>query len=165
MRVACLWLLLAVAALALGACGGEKIDARKSERFVRGVVVRQIGVRVRSVRCPENVEIRRNTGFTCLVTGTDGSVGRVSVRQIDDNANIAVNAPFLHMRDVEDSMAGPLGRQVKATVTVRCPEIVTVREQGLFRCRARYDGSTRRVSARMTDETGRFRYRLAARPG
>ena len=150
-----------LATLALAACGDTQLDTAKSERFIRDVVARQIGVRVASVACPEGVTAKQGAGFTCLVTGPDGSNGRVAVRQLD-HGNIDVTAPFLHMREAEAFMAGPLSRQVKADVRVSCQEIVVVRKGDVFLCQAIYNGRKRTVSARMTDDVGHFRYRLAA---
>ncbi len=74
-----------------------------------------------------------------------------------------MQAPFLHPRDTEASMAAALGRRMKARVRVACQEIVPVRKGELFRCRARYRGRSRGISARLTDGAGHFRYRLAER--
>jgi hypothetical protein len=155
-------LVLVLAALALTACGDKELDATKSERFIRGVVVRQIGVQVRSVRCPDGVKAQQGATFTCVVTGRDGSKGNVNVRQTAGEG-IDVAAPFLHMREVEATMQRGLSRQRATAVTVSCQEIVVVKKSALFTCKARYRGTTRTVSARMTDATGRFRYRLNAR--
>jgi uncharacterized protein DUF4333 len=151
--------LLAILALALAACGDRQLDAATSERFVRGVVVRQIGVRVASVACPKGVTAKEGATFTCLVTGPDGSNGRVVVRQLE-HSKISVTAPFLHMREVEAFMAAPLGRLVKAHVRVGCQEIVVVRKGDVFLCQAIYDARRRTISARMIDDVGHFRYRL-----
>jgi hypothetical protein len=153
--------LLAAAAITLVACGDKPLDTTMNEAFIRGVVVRQIGVEVTSVRCPDGLKAKQDSRFTCVVTGADGSAGAVRVRQTDDDGNIEVTAPFLHMREVEDTMEGGLGRQLKTSVAVSCQEIVVVSKSALFTCKARYDGKTRTVSARMTDTPGRFRYRLA----
>jgi hypothetical protein len=153
--------LVLVALVALGGCGEQKLDTAKNERFIRGVVERQIGVRVASVACPDGLTAEQGATFTCLVTGPDGSNGRVTVRQLDAHGHIDVTAPFLHMREAEAFMAGPLGRQVKADVKVRCQEIVVVRVGDSFLCQAVYRGRKRTVSARVTDADGHFRYRLA----
>lgn len=46
---------------------------------------------------------------------------------------------------------------------VQCPDIVVVRTGRLLRCAARATGTSRTVSVRLTDDRGRFRYRLAER--
>jgi len=151
---------VATAALALTACGDKQLDVTKSEQFIRGVVVRQIGVRVATVRCPDAVKAKKGEAFTCVVTGRDGSTGRVNVGQTDEHGNIAVTAPFLHMREVEATMQTGLSRQRKTPVTVSCQEIVVVKKGDPFECTGTAQGRSRAISARLTDDTGRFRYHL-----
>jgi hypothetical protein len=151
--------LAVLATLALAACGDKQLNTANGERFIRGVVVRQIGVRVASVTCPKDVTEKEGARFTCLVTGPDGSNGRVAVRQLGDS-KIRVTAPFLHMREAEAYMAALLSRQVKVPIKVSCQEIVVVRKGDVFLCQAIYNGHKRTVSARMIDDAGHFRYRL-----
>ena len=154
--------LLVLTTLALAACGDSTIDSAKGERFIRGVVVEQVGARVATVDCPDDVETKKGATFTCTVSGTDGSKGDVLVTQRDDDGNVRVNAPFLHVREAEGVMSEQIAKQAKVDdVTVACPEIVVVRKSALFRCKATSEGKTRDVSARLTDGQGRFRYRLS----
>lgn len=152
-----------LAAVALPACGETTIDAAEQEEFVRDVVVSEIGARVASVRCPENVERSEGDTFRCTVTGADDSTGDVIVTQQEDS-KVQVVAPFLHVTEAETVIANGIDdRLAGGDVDVRCPEIVVVREDRLFRCRATAGGTSRTVSVRLTDDRGRFRYRLARR--
>ena len=151
-----------LAAVALSACG-ETIDAAEQEEFVRDVVVREIGARVASVRCPENVERSEGDTFRCTVTGADDSTGDVIVTQQEDS-KVQVVAPFLHVTQAESVIAGGIADRLDADdIAVTCPEIVVVRKGRLLRCTARATGTSRAVSVRLTDDGGRFRYRLAER--
>lgn len=155
--------LAVLAAVALAACGETTIDAAEQEEFVRDVVVREIGARVASVRCPENVERQEGDTFRCTVTGADDSAGDVIVTQQEDS-KVQVVAPFLHVTEAETVIAGGLADQLDADdIDVTCPEIVVVRKGRLVRCTARATGTSRTVSVRLTDDRGRFRYRLAGR--
>lgn len=155
--------LAALAALALTSCGATTVDAEQTEAFVRDVVVRQIGARAASVRCPENVERSEGDTFRCTVTGADDSTGDVIVTQREDS-EVQVVAPFLHVTDAEAVIANGIAEQLDADdIDVRCPEIVVVRKGRLLRCTARATGTSRTVSVRLTDDRGRFRYRLAGR--
>lgn len=155
-------LALAATAFVLAACGESTIDAEKGERFIREVVTEQVAARVRTVSCPDDVETKKGATFTCSVTGMDGSRGDVLVRQRDDDGNVTVDAPFLHVREAETVMAEQIAKEIKAEdVKVACPEIVVVKKDALFTCRATSEEKEREVSARLTDEQGRFRYRLS----
>ena len=144
----------------LSGCGTTTIDVAKSERFIRGVVANQIGARVASVSCPDEVEAKEGTSFTCRVTGTDRSRGTVTVHQRDDDVQVV--APFLHVREAEAAMTAGIEKQIDADdVRVACPEIIVVRAGSLFSCTASSAGKEREVKARLTDADGRFRYRLS----
>ncbi|MDQ4024887.1 MAG: DUF4333 domain-containing protein [Actinomycetota bacterium] len=149
----------ALAALALAGCGEDTLDAGRAERFVRGVVVEKIGARVGSVVCPEGLRTEAGATFTCSVVGTDGSRGRVDVRQRDDDENIQVDAPLLHVREAETVIAGQMSRRLEAGAEVVCQEIVVVRRGERFSCTVRWKGRRRSVTARLLDDDGRFRYR------
>ena len=152
-----------LAAAALSGCGETTIDAAEQEEFVRDVVVREIGARVASVRCPENVERREGDTFRCTVTGADDSTGDVVVTQQEDS-KVQVVAPFLHVTEAETVIANGIDDRLDADdVDVRCPEIVVVRKDRLLRCMASAAGTSRTVSVRLTDDRGRFRYRLSGR--
>lgn len=151
-----------LAAVALSACG-DTIDAEEQEEFVRDVVVREIGARVASVRCPEDVERREGDTFGCTVTATDDSTGSVVVTQQEDS-KIQVVAPFLHMGQAEAVIADGIANQLEADdVDVECPEIVVVRKNRLLRCDVAATRRSRTVSVRLTDDSGGFRYRLERR--
>jgi len=151
-----------LAAVALAACGESTIDAEKGETFIRGVVVKQVGARVAAVGCPNDVKTKKGGTFTCTVRGTDGSKGDVLVTQRDEDGNVLVNAPFLGVREAERVMTEQIEKQVKVDdLTVACPEIVVVKKNALFRCKATSGAKTRTVNARLTDAQGHFRYRLS----
>lgn len=152
---------LLTAALTLAACGRSTVDATKGETFIRGVVADQVGARVAAVACPDDVETRKGDTFTCSVAGADGSKGDVLVTQRDDDGNVNVSAPFLHVREVEAVMADEIAKQAEGGgVTVRCPEIIVVKKGVRFECKATAEGKSRDVAAQLTDDEGHFSYRL-----
>lgn len=152
---------LLVVALVLTSCGQSTVDASKAESFVRGVVADQIQARVASVVCPSDVNKEKGRRFTCSVTGTDGSKGVADVTQ-RDGGGLSVRAPFLHVREAEAVMADEIAKQAKVEgVTIKCPEIITVRRGARFACEAKAADKSRDVSARLTDGEGHFTYRLS----
>ncbi len=154
--------LLLLAALALASCGESTIDSAKGEKFIRGVVAKQVGARVATVTCPDDVKTKKDATFSCSVAGDDGSKGDVLVTQRDDDGNVRVSAPFLHVREAETVMQEQIAKRLKVeNVTIACPEIVVVKQGTRFTCTAAAEGKSRDIAARLTDEEGRFRYRLS----
>lgn len=149
-----------LAAVAFSACGETTIGAEEQDAFIRDVVVREVGARVASVRCPEAVQRREGDMFRCTVTGPDESSGEVVVTQQKDS-KLRVVAPFLHVGEAETVIADGIADQLRVgDVDVSCPEIVVVEENRLFSCAATAGGSRRSVSVRLVDDDGRFRFRL-----
>ena len=150
-----------LAVVALAGCGDSEIDTADAERFVRGVVVEQVGARVASVACPQDAGTEAGARFTCAVTGADGSRGAASVTRTDDGG-LEVDVPFLHVRQAERTMALQIAEQLEADeVEVSCPEIVVVERDRLFTCRATGAARPRDVAVRLTDDAGRFRFRVS----
>lgn len=156
-------LLATAAALALASCGESTIDSEKGERFIRGVVTEQVGARVATVACPDDVATKKGGTFTCSVAATDGTKGDVLVTQRDDKGNVNVSAPFLHVREAEGVMANEIAKQAKVEgdVAVTCPQIVVVKKGERFECKATAQGKSRDVAVQLTDDTGRFSFRLS----
>jgi Domain of unknown function (DUF4333) len=77
------------AALPLGACGEARLDTGEAESAIRAGVARQTGVKIDSVRCPDEVEARRGHTFRCLALASNGQRARVQVIQRDDEGNVS----------------------------------------------------------------------------
>ena len=160
MRPAAIGFLL-LAGGALASCGQSTFDGVNGEKFIREVVVKQVGARVATVSCPDDVKPKQGGRFTCVVRGIDGSEGDVLVTQRDGDGNVLVDAPFLNVREAEAVMTEQIEKELKASdVKVTCPEIVVDRKDAIFRCKATSGGTSRDVTARLTDARGHFRYRL-----
>jgi hypothetical protein len=143
-------------------CGcSTKIDGAKGERLIRRTVSQQVGAQVRSVRCPRDLVAKAGATFHCTVTAADGSSGRAVVIERDDKGRVTVDAPFLHVREVQKAIASRLSGQVGRRVRVRCPQIVTVAKGGRFTCRARGRKIRARIRVVQQDAHGRIRYAVA----
>jgi hypothetical protein len=82
-------LLAASAALVLTACGTGRLDMEKVERQIKLGVEQQVGIRLKSVACPKDVEIRAGHTFHCRVITTGGDSASVRVTQRDDDGNVS----------------------------------------------------------------------------
>lgn len=162
----------AVAALAGGChasfcagsgCGKATIDTAKAESSTRDLVARQTGAQVKSVTCPGHVALKRGGTFTCTATGADGTTAPVLVTQKDDKGNVHISAPdLLHTGAAAKLIADRLTRQLKLTVHVRCPDLVSVHKGSKLTCTATDPaGATRPVAVTVTDDQGSISYRLA----
>jgi hypothetical protein len=80
---------LSLAAVALAACGDAKLDTDRAESAIRSGITRQTGVKIDTVRCPEDVEARRGETFRCVAQASNGQRARVEVRQRDDEGSVS----------------------------------------------------------------------------
>ena len=150
----------ATASLAVVGCGETVIDSAKVEKAIGRTVIDQAGVRVKSVSCPENQPAKKGDTFTCTVVAKDDTKGQAVVTQKDDKGNVATAAPFLHIRNAEGLIAQQIKKQIDATVTVTCPEIVVPKAGAKFRCQASDGKQTRQVENTMNDDKGNFSFKL-----
>ena len=158
MRLLSLLLLLPVV-LVLSACA-KKIDDAKAEKFISTTVAKQVGAKVKSVKCPSDLTAKKGATFNCTVTGADGSSGITKVTERDDQGNVRVSAPFIDGRELEDSIGAGITRQVGSTVTVSCPEIIVTKKGDTFDCSATSGSDKASVAVTQTDDQGHVRYEL-----
>ncbi len=157
MRAPALWLLLAV--LVLPGCS-KGIDSAKAEKFIKTTVAKQVGADVESVECPSGLTAKKGESFTCTVAGADGSSGKMTVTESDDQGHVKVSAPFIHVRELEASIASDLAEQVGSQVKLSCPEIITGDKGGTFSCAARSGSDKATVAVTQTDDRGHVRFKL-----
>ena len=152
-------LLVIPVVVALGGCA-KKIDDAKAEKFISKTITDQIGAKVKSVKCPTDLTAKKGETFTCTVTGADGSTGDTKVTEKDDQGNVRVTAPFVNVRELEQSIGAGITKQIGAKVTVDCPEIIVGKKGDTFDCSARSGDSKARVKVTQTDDQGHVRYEL-----
>lgn len=154
---------LGAGALASGcsASTSTTIDNEKAQASVAEIVRDQVGSRVKSVSCPDDVPVSKGATFTCTVTGQDATTGKVSAKVTDpDKGRLFVSAPsLLHVRDAEQKIIAELAEQGGPPEKVACPELITVRKGGPFVCRATTQGQTVDVRATATDGNGNFTFK------
>lgn len=153
-------ILLVPLLVAIAGCGSTTVDTEKGEKFISKTVEDQVGADVKSVKCPEDIPAKKGDTFTCVVTGADGTTGDAEVTQKDDKGNVAVSAPFVHVRNLEKLMADDIGEQVGSQVTLTCPEIIVGRKGDTFDCDAKSGKDDGTVKVTQTDDKGNVNYKL-----
>lgn len=141
--------LVLVLPLVVAGCGTTSVDTDKGEAFITKAITEQVGARVKSVKCPENVTAKKGDRFTCDVTGADGSTGDAVVTQQDDKGSVTVRTPFIPTRQIETSISQQLGVRAAA---IDCPEIIPVQKGERFTCQSR---SGKRITLVQRDNRGR----------
>jgi hypothetical protein len=153
--------LAVLAAVALSACGAKEIDDKKAEDFIAKSVREQVGAEVKSVTCPTGLTAKKGEKFECTVTGSDGTTGKTTVTEKDDQGNVSVSAPFVHVRNLEEQIAGGVGDQIGASdVTVSCPEIIVGAKGEVFECDATSGSDKAVIEVTQTDARGNVRYKV-----
>jgi hypothetical protein len=173
MRLRPLALLLPLPALvALGGCsgsvsvGGKTLKTNEAEASIKSLVTSKVGARVKSVSCPEDIDVKTGATFTCTVVGTDGSKGAITAKQTDDKGNFDVDLPLIRPRDAEQAMTTSIKKQVSVkNLAITCPEIVVFKTGGTFRCSGIGDGVTAPIAVTQVDNTGHIRFKLLPASG
>lgn len=76
----------AAGALALAGCGG--IDSGQVEGEIAKDIEAEVGVRVASVECPDDIEKKKGLTVQCTARGENGGEAVVDVTQIDDDGSV-----------------------------------------------------------------------------
>ena len=80
---------LVLMAAAGSGCGESRLDTDRVESAIRGGITRQTGVKVDTVRCPDEVKARKGDTFSCLARASNGRRARVEVTQRDDEGAVS----------------------------------------------------------------------------
>ncbi len=78
-----------IAGFAFSGCGEQTLDVDKAEKVIKQGITEQIGVKVKSLTCPDNVAVKKGAKFKCTVKAADGTTGKVTVIQQDDKGNVS----------------------------------------------------------------------------
>lgn len=81
---------LALAALIAVGCGETVIDDAKTEGAIEQNLENSLGKKVSSVDCPSGVEVDAGASFECAVTLTGGKEETVSLKIVNDDADVEV---------------------------------------------------------------------------
>jgi hypothetical protein len=151
---------LALAALIISGCS-KSIDSAKAEKFIAKSVSAQVGAQVKSVSCPQDLTAKKGETFECTVTAVDGTTGKTRVTEKDDQGNVSVSAPFIHVRSLEQQIAAGISDQIGGSkVALKCPEIIAGSKGDKFECQATAGTEKAVVEVTQTDGQGNVRYKL-----
>ena len=154
----------AVAALALGGCGENEIDAGKVEDFVRDNA--RVPQAIDSVTCPEGIEVEEGDTFDCKIVAKDGSEEAVSLLQEDDDGTVTITGNRQtklppQAEDVEiipenvEALIRGAAEEPDKIVSVDCPSGIGLQEGRKFDCVVRYTtGSEEIVEIVQRDDLG-----------
>jgi phosphoenolpyruvate synthase/pyruvate phosphate dikinase len=87
----------AAAALILGFAACGNVDTGKIEDEIAKQVEKQAQgqVKVKSVKCPDDVKAKKGDKFTCTITAENGATAKALVVQQDDDGNVRFTANLL----------------------------------------------------------------------
>lgn len=149
-----------VLALVLAGCA-KQIDNSKAEKFISTSIAKQVGADVKAVSCPTGLTAKKGDTFQCTVTGADGTTGKTTVTEKDDQGNVSVSAPFIHVTQLEQSIGQGIAQQINANdVKVKCPEIITGKKGDTFECQATSGSDKATVEVTQKDDQGRVNYKV-----
>jgi hypothetical protein len=86
-------LLLGVAlvlVLAATGCGETVIDSAKTEGAIEHDLEKSVGLKIASVDCPSDVEVKTGTKFQCIVTETGGKKQTATLKILNEDADVSL---------------------------------------------------------------------------
>lgn len=81
---------LLVPVVALAGCAGTVIDSQKAEDAIADNVETATRVQVKTVTCPDDVEVATGARFDCEVTTADGRRAVVELKILNEDADVRV---------------------------------------------------------------------------
>ena len=85
-----LLLLGVVLVLAIAGCGETVIDATKTEDAIEHNLEKSVGLKIASVDCPSDVEVKKDTKFQCVVTETGGKQQTATLKILNEDADVSL---------------------------------------------------------------------------
>jgi hypothetical protein len=86
-------LLLGVAlvlVLAVAGCGETVIDSAKTEGAIEHDLEKSVGLKIASVDCPSDIEVKTGTKFQCVVTETGGKKQTATLKILNEDADVSL---------------------------------------------------------------------------
>lgn len=81
--------LVATAALGLAACGGTVIDDQKAEDAIQTSLESDGKIKVDTVDCPSDVDVKAGETFECEVVSMGGEKATVTLKIRNDDADVS----------------------------------------------------------------------------
>jgi hypothetical protein len=85
-----LLLLGVVLVLAIAGCGETVIDATKTEDAIEHNLEKSVGLKIASVDCPSDVEVKKGAKFQCVVTETGGKQQTATLKILNEDADVSL---------------------------------------------------------------------------
>lgn len=79
---------IATAALGLSACGGTVIDEAKAEDAIQSSLEQGGKIKVKSVQCPSDVDVKAGTTFDCEVVSDSGIKATATLKIRNEDADV-----------------------------------------------------------------------------
>jgi hypothetical protein len=76
--------------LAVAGCGETVIDSAKTEGAIEHDLEKSVGLKIASVDCPSDVEVKTGTKFQCVVTETGGKKQTATLKILNEDADVSL---------------------------------------------------------------------------
>jgi hypothetical protein len=146
----------------LGGCGDDEgdsktVDANKLEQEIEHSLPAQT-IKVSSVSCPDDVENKTDTKFTCKAKLSDGGSAKIAVTVTAPNKfsyNVKSGTVVLAGTSIDKVLEQDLAANGAPNATVNCPAQVPVKPGETVTCPAQgAGGGEATVSFHFTDASG-----------
>ena len=79
-----------LAAFAIVGCGETVIDSAKTEDAIEHNLEKSASMKIASVDCPSDVEVKKGTSFQCVVTQDGGKQETATLKILNEDADVSL---------------------------------------------------------------------------
>ncbi len=80
----------ALFSVGLPGCGGTVVDSTKTEDTIKATLEKQEGLKIKSVDCPSDVDVKAGATFTCTVVEKGGQSQIATLKIRDEDADLSL---------------------------------------------------------------------------
>lgn len=123
---------------------------------------RSEGIRITTITCEKEVELKKGNIFVCRVNGIDGSSAPIRVQQVDTKGSVVPIDTLVKTEEMQQQIMEDLSHEIGTQIIdAQCPNVALAKKGNAFVCKiASKRGGKASVLVRLKNKQGDAQYKL-----